>query len=85
MSSAKTNLPPANSLRAAISPTARKALVSFWGNEEIINKPEIIAELGADNVARINRIGNKSLFKIAEFLNSQGYINSLHDWLAKEK
>ena len=33
-----------SSFKITIPPAARKALVEFWGNDEIIDQPEIIAD-----------------------------------------
>ena len=85
MDSVKDHSRMGSSFKRALSPTVRKALIKFWGSEEIIDQPEIIAELGADGVSRINRIGRKSLYEIAQALDSFGYIDSPHLWLVKEK
>jgi hypothetical protein len=85
MDSAKDHPPAASSFKREISPAVRKTLVEYWGSEEIIDRPEIIAELGALGVSRINRIGRKSLHGIARALDSSWFIDSSRIWLEKEK
>ena len=71
--------------KRALSPAIRKALVEFWGSEEIVKQPEIIVGLGPVGISRINRIGKKSLWQIAQALYSLGYIDSPDVWLLKRK
>jgi hypothetical protein len=85
MSSANKNTPASPAFKKSLSPSVRKALVEFWGSEEIINQPEILADLGPESIGRINRIGSKSLSTIAQALNSSGYIDSPHLWLFTKK
>jgi hypothetical protein len=85
MGSVKDYARVGSSFKTNLSPAVRKALVEYWGSEEIIDQPEIIAEFGADGVSRINRIGRKSTQQIAHALESFGYIPSSHIWLVKEK
>lgn len=85
MGSLKKPAPVGSSFKTLLSPAVRKALVEYWGSEEIINHPEIIAETGALGLIRINRIGRKSTQQIARALESFGYINSSQVWLVKEK
>lgn len=85
MSSANSHPENTPSFKAALSPATRKALMEFWGNDEIINKPEIIADLGPDGVSRINRIGKKSLGEIARALECFHHTDSSHQWLAMQK
>jgi len=85
MESVKDHSPAASSFKTALTPTVRKVLQEFWGSEEIIEQPEIIVDLGADGISRINRIGRKSLHEIAQALDSFGYIDSSQLWLAKAK
>ena len=73
------------SFRKAIPPSVRKALIAYWGSEDIVRHPEILVELGPEAISRISRIGRKSLNKIALALNSFGYIESSGLWLAQEK
>ena len=74
-----------SSFKTAIPPTIKKALVEFWGSEEIVEQPEIIVDLGPDSISRINRIGRKSLCLIAQALDSFGYVSSSYLWLHKKK
>jgi hypothetical protein len=85
MGSLKDHAPVGTSLRTLLSPAVRKALVAYWGSEEIINQPEIIAEAGAAGISRINRIGRKSTLQIAHALESLGYIDSSLIWLIPRK
>jgi hypothetical protein len=85
MNSAKEHILSGSCFKTAISPSIRKALVEFWGNEEIVEQPEILVDLGPDSISRINRIGRKSLRQIALALDSFGYIDSHHLWLLKKK
>ena len=71
--------------RKAIPPTVRKALIDYWGSEDILRHPEILVDLGPEAISRINRIGRKSLSKIALALASLGYIESSRLWLTQEK
>ena len=80
-----TNIAADGTFKAAISHSTRKALVDFWGSEEIIEQPELIVELGADGVSRISRIGRKSLAEIAVALHAFGYIASAPHWLARTR
>ena len=73
-----------SSFKIAIPPAARKALVEFWGSDQIIDQPEIIVDLGSESICRINKIGRKSLYEIAKALDSFGYIKSPGLWLAKK-
>jgi len=83
MSSAKEYISSAGSFKTSISPAVRKALIKFWGTEDIVDQPEILVELGPDGVSRINRIGRKSLHEIARALDSCGYLDSSDSWLFK--
>jgi len=85
MSSVYNNTRAVSSFKTKLSPSVRKVLIEFWGNDEIVDQPEIIAELGADGVSRINRIGKKSLAEIAQALEFFSYIESSRLWLNKEK
>jgi hypothetical protein len=81
MNSVKVYTSSGSSFKTAIPPTIKKALVEFWGSEEIVEQPEIIVDLGAASISRINRIGRKSLRRIAHALDTFGYIGSSHLWL----
>jgi len=85
MTPAKENNIPDHSFKSALNPTIKKVLVEFWGNEKIIEEPEIIVALGPVDISRINRIGEKSLLQIAHTLGSFGYIDSPDIWLLKNK
>jgi len=85
MNSAEKHIFSGSSFKTAISPTIRKALVEFWGDKEIVDQPVILVNLGPGNISRINRIGRKSLWQIAEALDSFGYIGSSHLWLLRKK
>ena len=85
MSPVKDRLPLCSPFKDALPSPVRKALIAFWGSEEIIDQPEIIADIGAGAVSRIKRIGPKSLSEIARTLSSLGYIPSSHQWLQKGK
>jgi len=85
MNSVKEYTSPGSSFKTSLPPTIKKALVEFWGSEEIVEQPEIIVDLGPDSIIRINRIGRKSLCRIAQTLDSFGYIGSSHLWLHKNK
>ena len=85
MSGSNELLPAHSSFEMAISPPARKALIQYWGNEDIVCNPEIILDLGPLNISRINRIGGKSLQQIANALETFGYIDSPEKWLAEKK
>jgi hypothetical protein len=85
MNSVKEDILSGSSFKKTISPQVRKALVGFWGSEEIINHPEIIVELGPDSISRITRIGSKSLLQIAQALDTFGYIDSDSPWLFTAK
>jgi hypothetical protein len=81
-------MPPANKnsttdipFKMAIPSTVRKALVEYWGSDEILEQPEIIVDLGPKSISRINRIGRKSLHEIAQALNSTGHLESPDLWL----
>ena len=84
MSAAKDEIPLDGSFKNIISPTIQRALVDFWGNDDIIDQPEILVELGSVSVSRISRIGRKSLTEIARALDSLGYIDSSGSWLTEE-
>ena len=85
MNSVEEHIYSGSSFKTAISPSIRKALVEFWGGEDILDQPEILVDLGPGNISRINRIGRKSLWQIAEALDSLGYIGSSHLWLLRKK
>jgi hypothetical protein len=85
MISAKEHILSGNCFKTAISPSVRKALVEFWGSEEIVEQPEILVDLGPDSISRINRIGRKSLQQIALALDTFDYVDSSHLWLLKKK
>jgi len=85
MNSGEEHIFSGSSFKTAISPTIRKALVEYWGGEEIVDQPEILVDLGPGNISRINRIGRKSLWQIAQTLSSFGYIGSPHLWVLKKK
>jgi len=85
MNSIEEHIFSGSSFKTAISPTIRKALIEFWGGEEIVDQPEILVDLGPGNISRINRIGRKSLWQIAQVLDSFGYIGSSHLWLHRKK
>ncbi len=73
-----------SSFEMAISSPVRKALIKYWGNEDIVYDPEIIVDLGPENISRINRIGRKSLHQIADALETFGYIESPNLWLRRK-
>jgi len=85
MSSAYCQPENSPSFKTAISPSIRKALTEFWGNEEIIDQPEIIADIGPIGISRINRIGRKSLCEIAHALECFRFIDSSQQWLTSKK
>ena len=85
MPAAFKNMPVDSLFKMAISPTVRKVLIEYWGNEDIVCQPEIIADIGAESISRINRIGRKSLNDIALALDRCGYIDSPRSWLDKGK
>ena len=84
MDSVQEDILSGTSFKRALSPAIRKALVEFWGSEEIFEQPEIIMDLGPIGISRINRIGKKSLWQIAMALDSLGYIDSPEVWLHKK-
>jgi hypothetical protein len=65
----------------AMSPAIKKALINYWGNNDIFVHPEIIVGLGAHALSSVNRIGIKSLQEIAENLYRFGYIDDPESWL----
>lgn len=73
------------SFRAYLAPAVQKALVEFWGSEAILDKPDILAELGSEALGRVQRIGRISLGNIARGLELFGYIESSRRWLAAGK
>jgi len=66
----------------ALPQAIRKVLNNYWGNDDILVHPEIIVGLGAQALSSVNRIGNKSLRKIAENLYRFDYIDDPDSWLA---
>ena len=58
------------------SGTGRKALIKYRGNEDILYDPEIFVGREPENISRTNRIESKSLEKIAEALQTLGFIES---------
>jgi len=78
-------IPVPSSLEKAISSPARKALLKYWGSEDILRQPEILVDLGPEAIIRISRIDRKSLWQIALALNDFGYIDSPQSWLTKGK
>ena len=85
MDSVKKHILSGKSFKSAIPPKVQKALIQFWGSEEIIDQPEIIVDLGPNGIRRIKRIGSKSLYEIAKALNSFDYIPSVSLWLVNMK
>ena len=85
MNETNKQMSASSSFENTIPASARKALVEYWGNEHILNHPEIIAELGPVSISKINRIGRKSLRRIAEALDRFGYIESSGKWLSEKK
>ena len=81
MNSVNEEILSGSSFNMTIPPQIKKALVKYWGSEEIIDHPEIIVELGPGFISRINRIGSKSLVQIAQALDALGYIDSHTVWL----
>ena len=81
----KNHTPAALSFSLAIPPAVRTALIDYWGNEDILRHPEILVDLGPEALRRINRIGRKSLYQIAQALDSIGYIDSQEKWLKGNK
>lgn len=74
-----------SSFYLAIPSSTRKALIQYWGNEDIVFRPEIIVDLGPEHISRIKRIGRKSLEQIAQALKFSGHIDSPGAWLTKDK
>jgi len=66
----------------ALPPATRKVLNNYWGNNDIFVHPDIIADMGAHALSSVNRIGIKSLRKIAETLYRFEYIDDPDSWLA---
>jgi hypothetical protein len=66
----------------ALPPAIRKVLNNYWGNNDILVHPDIIVDMGAHALSSVNRIGTKSLRKIAENLYRYGYVDDPDSWLA---
>jgi hypothetical protein len=81
----KEHTSTAFSFGTAIPAAVRSALIDYWGNEDILRRPEILVDLGPEAISRINRIGRKSLHQIAQALDNFGYIDSPGLWLPKGK
>ena len=81
----KEHTSTAFSFGTAIPPAVRSALIDYWGNDEILRQPKILVDLGPEAISRINRIGRKSLYQIAQALVNFGYIDSSGVWLPKGK
>ena len=85
MDSVQEDILSGTTFKRELSPAIRKVLVEFWGSEEIVEQPEILVGFGPVGISRINRIGKKSLWQIAQALDSLGYIDSPDVWLLKRR
>ncbi|MBU0728209.1 MAG: hypothetical protein KKA70_00555 [Proteobacteria bacterium] len=70
------------SFASALSPMIGKVLINYWGDNEILDQPDIIVALGAASLSKVKRIGPKSLQMIAENLQRFGCIDDPDFWLA---
>ena len=68
------------SLENVLSPEAKGGLMlNYWPG--ILDKPELIAELGIEPLERAIGLCRRSLREISEVLNKLGYIDSAEKWL----
>jgi hypothetical protein len=63
-----------------ISNWSKEGLSRLFGND-ILDKPEVIADIGMAGLKLAIGLGPKSLREIAEALYELGYINEISDWL----
>ena len=68
-------------LKKVLSNRTQKALITYFGNENILNAPEKIAELGRIELSRIRNLGRKSITELVIALHGLGYIEYDDDLL----
>jgi hypothetical protein len=71
-------LPP---LRKLLSRRTQKVLDGYFKGENILENPQIIADLGWDQMLKIKNIGRKSLREITFALYDINYIKYEDEWL----
>ncbi len=56
-----------------LSKRIKRALTEYYGSEDILENPQIIADMSVGKILRIKNIGRKSLKEISKVLNEVGY------------
>jgi DNA-directed RNA polymerase alpha subunit len=57
-----------------LSKRIKRALTEYYGSEDILENPQIIADMSVGKILRIKNIGRKSLKEISNALNEVGCI-----------
>jgi len=67
-------------LKKRLSKRVQSALTEYFGSEDILGNPQMIADMGVSKILRIKNIGRKSLKEIAIALHAAGCIERTGKW-----
>ncbi|MBW2246451.1 MAG: hypothetical protein JRF62_04505 [Deltaproteobacteria bacterium] len=62
-------------LKKVLSTRCQNCLINYFGDEDILDKPQKIAEIGLIKLARIKNMGVKSLHELSNALHGLGYFS----------
>lgn len=68
-------------LKKLLSNRTQNALTLYFNNENIMEKPQKIVDLGQEEIRRIKNIGEKSMRELAAVLRALGFIKGDDTWL----
>ncbi|MBW6486301.1 MAG: hypothetical protein K0B01_09155 [Syntrophobacterales bacterium] len=69
----KDNFDSSPVFKKRLSKKVQIALTEYFGSEDILENPQIIADMSAVKILKIRKIGRKSLNEIATALHEAGY------------
>ena len=67
-------------LKKQLSKRVQTALTEYYGSEDILKNPQMIADMGVSKILKIKKIGRKALNEIAIVLRAAGCIARTGKW-----
>ena len=67
-------------LKKRLSKRVQTALTEYFGSEDILENPQMIADMGVVKVLQIKNLGRKSLNEIAVAMHAAGCIERSSEW-----
>jgi hypothetical protein len=67
-------------LKKQLSKRVQIALIEYFGSEDILENPQMIADMGVSKILKIKKIGRKALKEIAIALRAAGCIARTGKW-----